>query len=163
MKTLKSFSGLRKMIDQQTVYVRWSKSFALDSKRGYSLRCGSYAEAGLSACELKSEWPDWKIALGLQEYSHCPGDCRILTGTVVGRGGDGEPLLADAQQVAIVDREWIGSLDWLQMWRDKYLAETLARHERMQAAGHGLSEWETRRLERLQSGDRIAWEKIYYG
>ena len=84
------------------VYVRWSKSIALDNKRGYSLRCGTQSEAGLSCCEIDKTWEDWRILRQLSEYRFVGGSCWIITGEEVGTGADNEPLLKNVNLIGKV-------------------------------------------------------------
>jgi len=114
---------IRALAQQQTIYVRWSKDIDLDNRRGYSLRFGKQAEAGLSACRIDPDWDDWRIIRQIQEYSYLGGQCWIITGHDIGRGGDNEPLLRDVVALAMV-ADTITMADWLGMWRDAELART---------------------------------------
>lgn len=113
MNTVKSLNELKNL--NKKVYVRWSKSFELDKRRGYSLMCGTSAEAGISCCEIDPTWEDWRILRQLQEYRYIAGgQCWLITGTEVGRGGDNEPLLRDIELVAQVS-ETLTAADWQSM------------------------------------------------
>ncbi|MFA5424852.1 MAG: DUF6098 family protein [Phycisphaerae bacterium] len=98
------------------IYVRWSKSFAMDQKRGYSLRCGSSREVGLSCCEIDPTWEDWCILRQIHEYFFCGGACWIITGDKVGTGGDDEPLLNNIKLVGKVSKKLLAqSENWRKM------------------------------------------------
>jgi hypothetical protein len=99
-RTIKSLDQIRNADGK--IYVRWSKSIALDNKRGYSLRAGTGREAGLSACEIGKDWDNDRILRQMAEYSFTGGSCWIITGREVGRGGDNEPLLVDVQCIGKV-------------------------------------------------------------
>jgi len=115
MRTIKALNEIKNI--NRKVYVRWSKSIGLDSKRGYSLRSGTQAEAGLSACEIDTEWEDWRILRQLVEYMFCGGSCWIVTGDETGRGADNEPLLANIALVGKVSDALLG-IDWAEMKKD---------------------------------------------
>lgn len=112
------------------VYVRWSKSFKLDQKRGYSLRCGSSRESGLSCCEIDPTWEDWRIIRQLREYIFCGGSCWIITGDEVGIGGDNEPLLANIELVGKVSNEIINT-NWKKMELESKIAKDEERLSRI--------------------------------
>ena len=100
-RTIKSLDEIRNVDGR--VYVRWSKSIALDNKRGYSLRSGTSRETGLSACEIGKDWNDRRILRQLAEYEFCGGSCWIVTGDEIGRGGDNEPLLTNVEVIGKVN------------------------------------------------------------
>lgn len=143
------------------VYVRWSKSIALDSKRGHSLRYGSQAEAGLSACEIDKTWEDWRILRQIQEYQFTgSGSCWLVTGTEVGKGGDNEPLLADVVVIGKVSADLV-SADYLKMWRD---AEIAKRTQLLSRSTDAFARQGAQRdLDRLQADDRRTWQRMMYG
>ena len=103
------------------VYVRWSRSVKLDQKRGYSLRYGSQAEAGLSCCEIDKTWADWRIIRQLTEYQFCGGSCWIITGDEAGRGGDNEPLLINVTVIGKVSSNLLAT-DWQAMEKEADIA-----------------------------------------
>ena len=112
------------------IYVRWSKSIKMDSKRGYSLRFGTQAEAGLSACEIDPTWEDWRILRQLNEYRNFGGHCWIITGDEVGRGGDNEPLLSNIKFVGEISAELLDA-NWKEMHRQSQLAQWQERLSRI--------------------------------
>lgn len=121
-------TAIIKTIDQirgqeTKVYVRWSRSFVRDQERGYSLRCGTSAEAGLSCCEIDPQWEDWRIIRQLQEYKLlCGGTCWMVTGDEIGEGSDGEPLLRNVTLIGRVATR-LHSLDWRAMKLDADIAD----------------------------------------
>jgi len=100
-RTIKSLDQIKNT--EGRVYVRWSKSIALDNKRGYSLRSGTSREAGLSACEIGKDWDDQRILRQIAEYSFVGTSCWIVTGDEIGRGGDNEPLLTNVEVIGKVN------------------------------------------------------------
>lgn len=157
VKVIKSLEEIRSLPGD--VYVRWSRSTKLDTERGYSLRFGREPEAGLSACYIDKSWDDWRILRQLQEYSFLGGVCWIITGEVVGRGGDNEPLLRNIVCLGKIGQELI-SADYLKMWRD----ETIAKNERILAAltdRVGIS-IVSDFVRKLKTDDRKVWERIMY-
>ncbi len=112
------------------IYVRWSKSIELDAQRGYSLRCGSSREAGLSACEIDPTWENWRILRQLNEYNFCGGYCWIITGDEVGIGGDNEPLLTNVQLVGKVSQSLL-SQNWQKMESASEIYDILRRLEKV--------------------------------
>lgn len=139
------------------IYVRWSKSIALDNKRGYSLAYGTQAERGLSACKIDQEWDEWRILRQLSEYIFCGGSCWLVTGDEVGRGQDNEELLINVMLIGKVSDE-LTSSDWLKMWRDALLA---SEQERATVSG---DEWNRTYaadlVEKLSKQDRKLWQRI---
>jgi hypothetical protein len=124
-KKYQSIDQIRELTGK--VYVRWSNSFIKDQKRGYSLRFGTQAEAGLSACEIDTTWEDWRILRKLTEYQFTTGQhCWIITGTEVSRGGDDEPLLQDIELIGEVDKKLL-DLDWKKMQLEAYIAKDIIR------------------------------------
>jgi hypothetical protein len=128
MKMIKSVEEIKKI--EVPIYVRWSKSIALDAKRGYSLRYGTQAEAGISACEINKSWEDWRILRQLQEYCFLGGSCWIVTGRKVGKGGDNEPLLKNIRCLGKVSRT-LTNANWEEMKRVSDLAELKERLSRI--------------------------------
>ena len=112
------------------IYVRWSRSIALDNERGYSLRYGQEAEAGLSACSIDPSWEDWRILRQIQEYSFLGGACWIVAGDEIGRGGDNEELLENVVCLGKVS-EKLTSTDWKKMERNASIAELQERLTRI--------------------------------
>jgi hypothetical protein len=112
MKTITSLDQIKKLPGK--IYVRWSKSIALDNKRGYSLRYGREAEAGLSCCVIDQTWEDWRILRQLQEYQFLGGSCWIVTGELVGVGGDDEPVLRNLVPFGKVSTK-LTSANWRKM------------------------------------------------
>lgn len=104
------------------VYVRWSKSIALDNKRGYSLRCGTQSEAGLSCCEIDKNWEDWRILRQLSEYRFVGGSCWIITGDEIGTGADDEPLLTNVNLIGKVSDALL-SINWRKMELEQAIAD----------------------------------------
>lgn len=119
MKTISTVDQI-KSIDGK-VYVRWSRSYRLDKERGYSLRYGSQAEAGLSCCEIDKTWADWRILRQLTEYQFCGGSCWIITGDETGRGADNEPLLTNITVTGKVSSKLLAT-DWLAMKKEADIA-----------------------------------------
>jgi hypothetical protein len=111
-RKIKSLQQIREI--EGRIYVRWSVSFDLDKERGYSLRFGTQREAGISVCEIKKEWADWRILRQLQEYRFCGGSCRLITGNYVGRGGDNEELIRDIELIGTVSENLLAA-DWKSM------------------------------------------------
>lgn len=120
MTTIKSLNEIKNTSGR--VYVRWSKSINLDNKRGYSLKYGTSAEAGLSACEIDKTWEDWRILRQIAEYSFCGGYAWIVTGNEVGTGEDNEPLLKNVKLIGKVANSLL-SVDWKSMKRDAEIDE----------------------------------------
>lgn len=125
MKTIKSLEEIKNTSGK--IYVRWSKSIALDNKRGYSLRYGTQAEAGLSVCVIEQSWEDWRILRQIQEYRFLSDSCWIVTGDEIGRGGDNEELLENVVCLGKVSENLL-SADWQAMKRD---ADILDLQERL--------------------------------
>ena len=124
---MKQITDLTQIKNTNTkIYVRWSKSFALDKKRGYSLRCGSYREVGLSCCEIDPTWEDWRILRQIHEYFFCGGACWIITGDKVGTGGDDEPLLNNVQLVGKIGKKLLAQSE---NWRKMELIADIAADE----------------------------------
>lgn len=157
MKTIKTLGEIRNTNGK--IYVRWSKSVNLDSKRGYSLRCGTQAESGLSCCEIGKDWADWRILRQLQEYQFVSGACWIITGDECGTGADNEPLLTNVKLIGKVADELI-SADYLLMWRNKMLAENIAKLETV--TNEIAREIIAKSIAKLQSDDRRIWQRIMY-
>lgn len=128
MKTIKTVDEIKKL--NTKIYVRWSKSTALDNKRGYSLRCGTQAEAGISACIIDPSWEDWRILRQIQEYRFLSDKCWIVTGDEVGRGGDNEELLENVICLGRVS-ETILSTDWQSLKRELEIADLQERLTRI--------------------------------
>jgi hypothetical protein len=157
MKTIKSLNEIKNITGK--VYVRWSKSFNLDRKRGYSLRYGTQAEAGLSVCEINTTWEDWRILRQLNEYSFVGGSCWLVTGDEVGTGADNEPLLRNVKLIGKV-ADNLAKADWLLMWRNEMIAREQARFEN--ATDDWNRNYSQKLLEKLQSNDRKIWERIMF-
>lgn len=105
------------------LYVRWSNSIKRDTARGYSLRCGTSAESGLSACKIERDWSDWRILRQLMEYRFTgAAHCWIITGRESGVGGDNEPLLRDVTVLAEIGDE-IKSVNWRAMKLEEEIAK----------------------------------------
>lgn len=105
------------------VYVRWSNSFSDDAKRGYSLRYGREAEAGLSACEIDKDWEDWRILRQIREYEFVYGKhCYIITGEEAGKGGDNEPLLSNVKLIGEISKAMLKT-DWVAMYYEAMIAK----------------------------------------
>ena len=120
MKTIKSLDEIKKTNGK--VYVRWSRSINLDRKRGYSLKYGTSAEAGLSSCEIDKTWEDWRILRQIAEYSFVGGNCWIVTGDEIGTGADNEPLLGNVKLVGKVSDSLL-AIDWQAMKKDIDIAD----------------------------------------
>ena len=148
MKAIKTVEQIKEMTGR--IYVRWSRSIALDAKRGYSLAYGTGREAGLSCCEIDRTWPAWRILRQLQEYSFCGGACWIVSGTEIGTGSDNEPLLADIECRGKVAETLIAA-DWLRMQRDEQIAF-------IRAMPPEALKWWNATLKNLESDDRSAWQ-----
>lgn len=158
MTTIKSLDQIRKT--GARIYVRWSRSLTRDQKRGYSLRCGTQAERGLSACEIDPTWEDWRILRQLGEYRFCGGNCWIITGDEVGKGADNEPLLRNVKLIAKVSTDLLNA-DGLLAWRNAAIADDEARLTRItDEIARNIVQ---RQLDRLRSDDRKTWERILYG
>jgi hypothetical protein len=155
MKTIKTVEQIKNLNGR--IYVRWSKSIALDNSRGYSRAYGTGREAGLSACEINKDWPAWRIIRQLQEYVFCGGSCWIVSGTEIGRGSDNEPLLTDVECLGKVAS--LISADWLVMQRDAELDSIKVRI----AAKPECAKYYTQDLAALESNDRSAWQKVLAG
>lgn len=125
MKTIKTLEEIKNINGK--IYVRWSKSIALDNKRGYSLRYGTQAEAGLSVCAIDKSWEDWRILRQIQEYKFLAEKCWIVTGDEIGRGGDNEELLDNVVCLGKVSENLL-STDWRGMERNSGIADL---HERL--------------------------------
>lgn len=124
--TINSIDQIKSMTGK--IYVRWSKSINLDNKRGYSLRYGREAEAGLSVCSIDKTWEDWRIIRQIQEYAFLGGSCWIVTGDECGRGGDDEELLENVVCLAKVS-ERITKANWRKMELVHDIAENEKRLE----------------------------------
>lgn len=119
---MKQITSLNQIKNQPSkIYVRWSKSIALDKQRGYSLRYGLQREVGLSCCEIDPTWPDWRTLRQIDEYSYYGGHCWIITGDEVGIGGDNEPLLDNVQLVGKVSQALLS-----QNWHKMEITEEIA-------------------------------------
>jgi len=125
MKTIKSLDEIKNANGK--VYVRWSQSINLDSKRGYSLKYGTSAESGLSSCEIDLTWEDWRILRQIAEYSFVGGNCWIVTGDEIGKGEDDEPLLSNVKLVGKVSDSLL-AIDWQSMKNEVDIADY---HERL--------------------------------
>ena len=112
------------------VYVRWSKSIALDNKRGYSLKYGTSQERGLSVCRIDQTWEAWRIVRQLTEYQFCGGSCWIVTGDEVGRGEDNEELLSNVTCLGKVSSELLAT-NWRKAQVESAIAADEARLTRM--------------------------------
>ena len=107
------------------VFVRWSNSIEQDIERGYSLRYGTQPEMGLSSNDLDKSWPDWRILRAIREYQFTRAEnCWLITGRVVGRGGDNEPLLADVEVIGRVDESLL-AVNWKRMKMEEDLARNM--------------------------------------
>lgn len=157
MKTIKSLEEIKNTSGK--IYVRWSKSIALDNKRGYSLRYGTQAEAGLSVCVIDQSWEDWRILRQIQEYKFVGGSCWIVTGDEVGRGGDNEELLKNVVCIGKVSDE-LTSADYLKMWRDKAIADNEQRLAKI--TDNFAIEITKKAIEKLQTEDRKVWQRIMF-
>lgn len=107
MRTIETLEELVALVaDQEDLYVRWSADPAADQTRGTSVDELTGVELpGLSANPLRVEswWQgrplDVWVARRLYDYQHLRerrgADVRpwVLTGAVVGRGPDNEPLV----------------------------------------------------------------------
>lgn len=156
-KTINSLNEIRN-IDGK-VYVRWSKSIDLDNKRGYSLRYGSEAEAGLSVCSIDPTWEDWRILRQIQEYSFLGGSCWIVTGDEIGRGGDNEELLENVVCLGKVSNK-LTSADYLKMWRDEAIADNERRLAKI--TDKSAIEITKKAIGKLQTEDRKVWQRIMF-
>lgn len=157
MKTIKSLEEIKNTSGK--IYVRWSKSIALDIKRGYSLRYGTQAEAGLSVCAIDQSWEDWRIMRQLQEYSFLGGSCWIVMGEEVGRGGDNEELLENIICIGKVS-EKLTSADYLKMWRDEKIAEE--QHRLTKITNDIAIKIVKKLIAKLQTDDRKVWRRIMF-
>lgn len=157
MITIRSAEQIKKL--EGKIYVRYSKSIALDNKRGYSLAYGTKAEAGLSACVIDQSWDTWRILRQIGEYKFCGTNCWIITGNEIGRGEDNEELLKDVVVIGKVSNDLVNS-DWLKMWRDELLSSEKQRHE------NAKDEWNknftAKMIAKLESDDRRIWERIMF-
>jgi hypothetical protein len=160
MTTINSLSEIKNQ--KSRIYVRWSKSFDLDKKRGYSVAYGTQAEAGLSVCEIDKSWDDWRILRQLQEYkfaSNGQGQCWLITGDECGRGQDNEPLLKNANLIGKVSNK-LTSTDWLLMWRDEMIEKYTAE------VNHPRDEWNKnyaeKMLQKLNSQDRNVLQRVMF-
>lgn len=120
MNTISSIQAIRNIPGR--VFVRWSKSLDLDNARGYSLRHGTQAEAGISVCDIDKSWPDWRILRQIQEYSFLGGNCYIVSGAVVGNGGDDEPVISGITRAHGQVSSALVNTDWAEMWRGMEIA-----------------------------------------
>jgi len=105
--------------DRPQSFVRYSKSFAADAERGYSLGAGGRREGGLSAAWLHEDMDDLAdidyMARLLGDYSfltHRDKSAKgwILHGDVVGKGMDNEPLLANTEKVGRMSTKMVANL-----------------------------------------------------
>lgn len=157
MKTIKSLEEIKNTSGK--IYVRWSKSIALDNKRGYSLRYGTQAEAGLSVCAIDQSWEDWRILRQLQEYSFLGGSCWIVMGDEIGRGGDNEELLDNVVCIGKVSDQ-LTSADYLKMWRDETIADEQRRLAKI--TNEIAIEIVKKSIAKLQTDDRKVWQRIMF-
>jgi SPP1 gp7 family putative phage head morphogenesis protein len=161
MPKIKSVDEIRELADKvgKPIYVRWSANPAADLKRGYSLRHGTAAEAGLSAVEIDPTWPEWRIIRQLGEYQFLGGRLWIVTGRQVGLGGDNEPVLRDVKYIAEIDRAF-ATKDWLAVWREEAIAARRADLEKItDEIGRRIV---MRELEQLLSDNPSIWHRIFY-
>lgn len=92
-------------------YIRWSNSIDQDIERGYSLRCGSSRERGLSAvyCAPVDRSHGW--LRGIMEYEFTGArHCYIIRGDQIGFGADGEPLVINPEPVGRLSAAFLRSL-----------------------------------------------------
>ena len=157
MKVINSLNEIKNISGK--VYVRWSKSLNVDKKRGYSLRYGTQAEAGLSACEIDTTWEDWRIIRQLNEYSFVGGSCWLVSGNEVGTGADNEPLLGGVEVIGKV-ADNLAKADWLLMWRNEMVVREIARFEN--ASDEWNQNYSQKLLEKLQSNDRKIWQRVMF-
>ena len=131
METINSIAQIMEAFPTGKIYVRWSDSIALDQKREYSLRYGTDAEAGLSACEIDLSWETWRIVRQIMEYKFTGGKyCYLITGDRVGVGGDNEPLINNIKSVYKVGNGLL-TFDWQRAQLESYIADATDRLSRI--------------------------------
>lgn len=157
MKTIKSLAEIKNTNGK--IYVRWSRSIAMDNKRGYSLRYGTQAESGLSCCEIDTTWEDWRILRQLNEYCFVGGSCWIITGDEIGTGADNEPLLGNTVLIGKASDNLANS-DWLLIWRNELLAKELTRYHN--ASDEWNRNYSQKLIGKLQLDDRKIWTRIMF-
>jgi hypothetical protein len=109
MRTINSFNEYKEEVKNQMLFVRYSSVIESGDAKSYNHQTGQ-VEAGLSVNNATVEFAPnseiW-IAKQLVEYRYLTmgqpeSKCWILTGDIVGRGSDNEPLVQNVQPVAII-------------------------------------------------------------
>lgn len=105
MRTFETLADIRKAGEGKELFVRWSRGPESDAQMNWTstnYQTG-YQEYGLSVVRLDTDSSDYDMYYALAEYRFLTHPvCYILTGTVVGRGSDGEPVLEDCEVLGLV-------------------------------------------------------------
>jgi len=120
MKRINSIKALKEIIGSKgkTLYVRWSRGFAMDSKQGESrdyLNGGTHS--GLSAVEINPEWAEddkW-MARRITEYRFLKMKdsligCHIYSGREIGKDSDGYESIDGIEHIATLSTALIEKL-----------------------------------------------------
>ena len=123
MKTITTIAEVLELIAAHgdRLFVRWGNPNQDDLilGRSYNAVTGR-REAGLSVSRWWSESEaDLYKWIGEYQFLRINGPCQpyLLTGEVVGKGGDGEPVIASAKVVALIDDSMVKSLDEIEIIR----------------------------------------------
>lgn len=128
MKTISSLSKIRELITQygDDLYVRWGNPKLDNLVDGLSRNCATgRSEAGISCSRWWSEREDLLYRwLGEYQFLRINGEeivPYLLTGEEVGKGGDGEPVIANGRALAIVSEDLVKTLDEIEVIRLRVL------------------------------------------
>lgn len=111
MKTITTLKSLANLVNELgVVFVRWSKGYAADKKGGFrsknhatgAMECGLSVQTLTREDAAKGEAWLWRLLLDYQAFAWHGAKPYLCTGTVVGRGSDGEDCITDVVQVAVV-------------------------------------------------------------
>jgi hypothetical protein len=121
LKTLKTISAVRAaaLSAGAEVFVRWSRGPAADAKMGWISKNhanGRY-EAGLSVNPLDLD-SDYELLSFIAEYEFLGHPvCYLVAGERVGRGSDGEPVIANCRPVARIHASLVWTKEQLELLR----------------------------------------------
>jgi hypothetical protein len=118
MKTLKTLADVRAAIAtaDAEVFVRWSRGPVADAKMGWISKnhASGQMESGLSVNPLDLD-DEYEALSQIAEYQFLDQPvCYLVAGERVGRGSDGEPVIADCRPIAKIH----ASLVWTKEQRE---------------------------------------------
>lgn len=123
MKTITTIEEVLELIAAhgEQLFVRWGNPDQDDliSGRSFNAVTGR-REAGVSVSRWWSEEEaDLYKWIGEYQFLRINGPCRpyLLTGEVIGKGGDGEPVISNGALVAVIDDVLVKSLDEIEIIR----------------------------------------------